>query len=91
MKQQHIIIAGTVLAIVSILYFGIIKKQEPTRRNKQENVFLIISHGKHTDSDAISKFENAFIESWANATENKQDYFVYNGIQYNTQGGKRRT
>ena len=78
------------IVVVVIGFIGLILLRKPTvkKRTKQENIFLIVSKGKSSNSDAMSKFEDAYIEAWADAVEKGKANFDYLGKIYNTQGGK---
>lgn len=47
----------------------------------------IVKSGKHSNPDALVKFDRAFLQEWASAAKNQEMYFIYRNNTYNTQGG----
>lgn len=51
----------------------------------------IISSGKYTSSvDNLLSFDKGFLKQWAKAATRDEVVFTYNGVVYNTLGGRAK-
>ena len=48
----------------------------------------IAEAGKHSNETFLKTLDKPFLKEWYKAIKDGKDTFVYNGANYNTQGGK---
>lgn len=84
-NKTYVWIALAILGVGGYFAYKEFKKKK--QLTKSESIDIIISNASHKDRDFISKFDEAFLSTWANAILDNEETFKYKGKAYRNQGG----
>ena len=89
--KGYLILSGVILLVGGIYLFKEFSKAKKslTTRTKEENAKIIVDAKKHGNYSMIVKFDDDFLNDWANAVLLGDAKFVHQktGKIHNTQGG----